>query len=94
MNIAQLLRTAFFIEYLLFIIIFQKFYAMMDIKYLKVKFYYCKIRPQFKQKELHDRLIKLSCEDMVFSQLRFQFKHSRILFCYLIISLLQRFVKS
>ena len=46
---------------------FPKFCLMIDHWCLRVIFYYCKIRPRNrKQKELRNRLIKISCEDMVF----------------------------
>ena len=46
MNIARFLKTAFS---------GPRFYVMMDIRYLKVIFYYCKIRPYRKKNFTIDR---------------------------------------
>ena len=70
MNIARVLKTAFYgapVHYT-----FSKFYVTMDIRYLIVMFCYCKIRRSVAERTL-DRSIKISCEEMIFSQSRFQF---------------------
>ena len=53
-NIAKILRTAFFIEDLL-IIPFRNFYLMIDNWYFRVIFYYCKIRPRNRKNFSIDR---------------------------------------
>ena len=53
MNIARFLKTAFYgtpVQYT-----FLKFYVMMNIRCLKVTFYYCKIMPRSGKNFMIDR---------------------------------------
>ena len=81
MNIARFLKKAFLWN--TYSLYFPKFYVMMDIRYLKVIFCYCKIRPHSRE--------NFTIDDQNFLWRNF-FSQPRF-FCYLIISLLQIFVR-
>ena len=54
MNIARFLKTASFCN-TCSLYTFSKFFAMMNIRCLKVIFYYCKIRPRGRKNFMTDR---------------------------------------
>ena len=89
MNIAKFLKTIFYGITVYYTS--PEFYVVMDIRYLKVIFCYCKMRPRSKKNSAIDQSKFLVKRCFFLSK---DFNSPSKIFSYLTISLLQRFVRS